>query len=257
MHWFSDLTTRTKLLGAFTAVAIIILGVALVGILGIASLNAGTGTLYSDRLLPVHQLASFNDAQLEIRANLYGSILFPGDRSARERAVAALIASADGSLAQYEATYLVPEEVQGLARLKPAWVAYQQTVARTFGLADSGDVSGALDSVAAGGPVSAAEAVLSGVITDLVDIQLRVGVTIKQQGDRTFDAATWAMALAALIGVLLAISLAVVIARSISVPLARITGAARDVADGKLDAPPSPTSARGTRSVCWPERSVS
>jgi two-component system cell cycle sensor histidine kinase/response regulator CckA len=231
----SNLRTRTKLLGAFLAVAVVIVGVAVVGYLSIRSVNAGTTTLYRDRLLPTQQLGSFNGATASVRDDLYRIVLFPAERADRERDIAAQIASADESLRAYSATYLVPAEVQGLARLKPAWAVYQREVARTIALAEAGNDTQALQSLAAGGSVDSAESTLRGIVTDLIAVQVQVGVDIMQQGDRTFDRATWAMALAGLIGVLLAVGLAIVISRTISVPLSRITGAARDVAEGRLD----------------------
>jgi PAS domain S-box-containing protein len=237
LRWFRDLRTSTKLVAAFLAVGVIVVGVALVGYLSLRSLNAGTATLYADRLLPTEQLARFNDGQLAIGADLDRLLLIPGERADRERDIAALVTSADESLAQYEATYLVPEEVQGLAELKPAWADYQADIAHALALADSGDLAGALASVADGGPVSAAQAIVGRVVRDLIALQVRVGVDIKQQAERTFDQMTWAMIVAGLTGLVLAMGLAVLISRSISTPLSRITRAASDVAGGRLDDP--------------------
>ncbi len=238
MSRLNDLKTGTKLVGAFLAVALIIVGVAVLGYTNIRSVNAGMATMYADRLLPTQQLATVNDAQVAIQVDLYRFILVPEDRSTLEQDIVDEIKRADENMQLYEATYLVPAEVAGLARFKPAWSDYQQAVAEVIRQVRVGNTAAALQSVADGGSVFTTQSVLDQVVTDLVEIQVRVGVDLKQQGDRTFEQATWTMTLVGLISVLLAVVLGLVISRSITGPLSKITGVARDVSEGKLDTAP-------------------
>jgi hypothetical protein len=177
--------------GAFLAVALIIVGVAVLGYTNIRSVNARMATMYADRLLPAQQLATINDAQLTIWVDLYRFILVAEDRSTLEQDIVDEIKRADENMKLYEATYLVPDEVEGLARFKPAWSDYQQAVAEVIRQAKAGNTVAALQSVADGGSVFTTQRVVDQIVTDLIEVQMRVGVDLKQQGDRTVEQATW------------------------------------------------------------------
>jgi methyl-accepting chemotaxis protein len=128
MPAFSNLKTGTKITATFLVVAVLLIAVAAVGYVSLKSVNAGMTTLYEDRLLPTQQLGRVNDAQLKIKRDLYQYILVSEDRNNLERDIADHIQSADKSIKQYEATYLVPDEERGLAEFRPAWAAYLRAV---------------------------------------------------------------------------------------------------------------------------------
>src|ERR1035437_6710356 len=132
MPAFNDLKTGTKLTAAFLPVAILIVGVAVVGYTSVKSVNAILTTMYADRLLCAQQLGNVNDAQLEIQRNLYQCILVPEDREKREQDIAHHIKIADKNIKEYEATYLVPDEERGLSKCGPAWAAYLGAVGESF-----------------------------------------------------------------------------------------------------------------------------
>jgi PAS domain S-box-containing protein len=236
MQIFSNLKTGTKLTCAFLAVALIVVGVAAVGYVSIKSINAGMATLYADRLVCAQQLGNVNDAELNIQNDLYRCILVPKEREKLEQDIAGHIKIADNNIKQYEATYLVPDEERGLAEFRPAWVAYIRAVKESMRQVKAGNTGAALQSVGEGGTVSAAQHAVEHILDDLINVQVRVGIAVKQDGDRTFARASAIMTAAGVIGVLLAIALGLLMGRSITRPLARITGVARSVSGGDLDA---------------------
>ena len=235
MPAFSDLKTGTKITATFLVVAVLLIAVAAVGYVSLKSVNAGMTTLYEDRLLPTQQLGRVNDAQLKIKRDLYQYILVSEDRNNLERDIADNIQSADKSIQQYEATYLVPDEERGLAEFRPAWAAYLRAVEDFLRQAKAGNTQAALQSVSKGGAVFASRQVVDQILAQLIEVQARVGISLKQAGDRTFARASAIMAAAGLFGVLMAIVLGVVMGRSITRPLARITNVATQIAGGNLD----------------------
>jgi signal transduction histidine kinase len=232
---FNNLKTRTKLTAAFLAVALIIVGVAAVGYVSVKSVNAGMKTLYADRLLPTQQLGNVNDAQLKIQGDIYQCILAPKDQGKLEQDIAAHIKIADHNLKEYEATYLVPDEVRGLAEFRPVWASYLREVEDCLRQIKAGDPKAALQSVGEAGALFTAKRAVEQILDELLAVQVRVGVDLKREGDRTFNQAVTIMAAAAIIGVFLAIVLGILMGRSITIPLARITGVATEMAGGKLD----------------------
>ncbi|HEX9048635.1 MAG TPA: MCP four helix bundle domain-containing protein, partial [Verrucomicrobiae bacterium] len=235
MPAFNNLKTGTKLTAAFLVVALIVVGVAAVGYVSIKSINAGMATLYADRLVCARQLGNVNDAELNIQNDLYRCILVPEEREKLEQDIAGYIKIADNNIKQYEATYLVPDEERGLAEFRPAWAAYLRTVEESMRLVKTGNTGAALQSVGEGGAVSAAQHPVEHIIDNLINVQVRVGVAVKQEGDRTFARAVAIMTGAGVMGVLLAIALGVLMGRSITIPLAGITHVATEMAGGNLD----------------------
>lgn len=236
MPAFNNLKTGTKLTAAFLTVAILIVGVAVVGYVSVKSVNAIVKTMYADRLLCAQQLGNVNDAQLTILSDLYQCILVPKDRQKLEQEIAGHIKIADHNIKLYEATYLVPDEERGLAEFRPAWAAYLRAVEESMQSVKAGNTTAARQSVSDGGAVFTAQQTVDQIVTRLIEVQVRVGVDLKQDGDRTFARVSAIMILSGVLGVLLAIALGVLMGRSITIPLARITGVATEMAGGKLDA---------------------
>lgn len=237
MPMFNDLKTRTKLIGAFLTIALIIVIVAVVGYLGIRSVNKGMNTMYADRLLPAQQLAAIEEAHLKMQSALYRFAIASEDRDKTEQDITGQIQTAERNLKLYEATYLVPGEVQGLAKFHPAWTNYKQAIAAAMQMAKSGNQAAALQSIGhRNGAVFNAQKAVSQILNDLIAIQVRIGADIKKQGDRTFHIAKWTMAMTGLFGVIFAILLAWAISRSITSPLSSITNVASSISAGDLDA---------------------
>jgi signal transduction histidine kinase len=235
MPTFSNLKTGTKLTATFLAVAVLIIVVAAVGYVSLKSVNVGVTTLYEDRLLPTQQLGRVNDAQWNIKRDLYQYMLVPEDRNNLEQDIADHIQIGDKNIKQYEATYLVPDEERGLAEFRPAWAAYLRAVEDCLRQAKAGNTKAALQSVSKSGAVFVTRQAVDQILTQLIEVQARVGISLKQDGDRTFARAGAIMTAAGVIGVLLAIVLGVLMGRSITIPLARITGVATQIAGGNLD----------------------
>jgi signal transduction histidine kinase len=230
-----DLKTGTKAIGAFLLIALIIVGVAVVGYRSLKSVNAGMITMYDDRLLPAQQLGDINEAQLKIGRDLYRYILEPENRGKLEQDIAAHIKAAEETLRQYELTYLVPDEERGLAQFKPAWTKYLKAVNACMQEVKTGKTREALQNIGERGAVFGAQQPVNQVLTRLIKVQVQVGMDLKQQSDRTFSRAGVLMIIAGLFGVLFAIVLAILITRSITIPLAGITRTATEIAKGNLD----------------------
>lgn len=232
---FGNLRTGTRLTGAFLAMALIVVGVAALGYRSIESVNAGMSTMYADRLLPAQQLGDTNDAQLKIGTDLYRYVLEPENRVKLEQGLAAQLQRAAEAMEQYEQTYLVPEEERGLASFKLAWAGYVQAVEEGVRRADAGRTREVLVSLGEGGAVFVAQQELNRILSRLIEVQVEIGIALKQDGDRTFRRASAFMIGAGLVGTLLAVALGALIGRSVTAPLVTITGVATEMAEGRLD----------------------
>ncbi len=235
MTGFNNLKTGTKLIATFLAIALIIVAVAFEGYQSIKLVNAGMTRMYTDRLVPAQQLGNVNGAQFKLKLDLSRFIMFPEDRAELEQDMARQIQSVDQNMKLYGATHLVPEEKEALNRFNLAWTNYLEAVAEEVRLVNGGNTESAIRSIKSGGRVFTTQRIVDEILTNLSEIQVRVGIELKAEGDRRFDRSKWAMAFGGIFGVLLAVALGYTIGRSITAPLSTITAVARTVSAGDMD----------------------
>lgn len=202
---FNALKIRTKLLGAFLAIALIILAAALVGLLSLKSVNARMGSLYSEELLTTQELAIVDEAQLQIKVALYQFILAAEDRRDLEQEIAKQIAFANENMRLYGTTYLDPNERRAFARLQSAWTSYKQAAQQTLDLVKAGKTAQATENMQYGGIVFGNQGTVQQAAIDLIQIQGQVAAEEKNEAERIFKLAAWTMGGAGLSGVLLAL----------------------------------------------------
>jgi signal transduction histidine kinase len=235
MTVFNDLMTGTKLTATFLLIALIIVAVAIEGYYSVKLVSENMASMYEDRLLPSQQLWKMNGAQYKLKVDLGRLILLSDDRVELERDMARQIQIVDRYLKLYAATYLVPEEKEALDRFKPAWSNYLDAVADEVRLVKLGDTKSAIRSLRSGGKVFTAQRAVDSILTDLSEIQSRVGTKLMQQGERRFNQTIWTMTISGALAVLLAVALGFTISRSITLPLSTITSVARNLSEGDMD----------------------
>jgi signal transduction histidine kinase len=236
MTAFNNLKTGTKMMATFLLIALIIVALAFEGYQSIKFVNDNMVSMYENRLLPSQQLGNVNGAQYRLKVDLGRFILLPEDRDELEQDMARQIQSVDRDMKLYAATYLVPEEKEVLDRFKLAWRNYLDMVAEEVRLVKAGDTASAIRSLGLGGEVFTAQRTVDQILTDLSEIQARVGAELMEEGGRRYNRTKWAMIISGLLAVLLAVALGFTISRSITLPLSTITAAARNLSGGDIDA---------------------
>ncbi len=235
MFRLKDIKTGTRMAAAFLAVAVVILIVAALGHFSMKNINDNLITLYDDRMVCVEQLGNAQSAALTMRGDSYKYFLLPEERGKIEQSIAAGAEIVNDNIKAYKATYLVQAEKDEIPKFDSAWAGYQRAVADVIKKVKAGDEKTALQSLK-DGPMHIGRVALDASIENLVKIQVDVGAEIKEDSDRTFARANVIMTVACIVGVLFAIALGMLMSRSITIPLARITGVATEIAGGKLDA---------------------
>jgi methyl-accepting chemotaxis protein len=235
MKAFNDLKVGTKLIGGFLAVALIIVVVAVVGYTNLKSVNTYMTGMYNDLLLPIAQLGKANTSLLKVRGDLYKFVILPEERAQIEKGIADEFAVINEELGKYRATYLVQEEKDGLAKFDAAWATYQKEVAEVLSLIKAGNEKAALEKLGDGGSTANARKAVVSAMENLIAVNERVAAELKAQGDATFGNATKMSAVAAILGVLLAIGLGVFISRTITEPLAIMANAMQNLRLGDLN----------------------
>ena len=167
------LATKLYLFSAIQLVLTIVVGVT--GLIAMHKANRGLTTVYNDRVVPLKQLKAIADDYAVFiidAANKANAGLFSAEETRKD------LAAADEDIQKnwkaYMATTLTPEEVQLAKQAESLFTAADAAVTRfqQFLAGKTGSVKGALGDF--DGPLYATVDPISGKITELVDLQLRV-----------------------------------------------------------------------------------
>jgi methyl-accepting chemotaxis protein len=146
MNWLNDLKTSVKLIGSFILIAAILVVLAVLSFTNMKSINDGMTTLYLDRTIPIQDLGGVDSQLYRMRGDVYKYVLV-----AIQEEITTTAAEVNRLVAKYRATYLVKEEVDGLAVFDTAWADYQKKVQSTLELAKGGNTQAAIQQLQVGG----------------------------------------------------------------------------------------------------------
>ena len=210
------------------------------GLIGVQSLNSvhkGLTTVYNDRVVPLKQLKVIADAyavNVIDAVNKANAGLFTAEEALK--AVQAANADIKKEWAAYMATTLTKEEEklakEALKLFEPADRDIDKLEEALKGL--TGKVPGQLN--AFNGPLYDTIDPISGKITELIELQLRVAAEVHKASEETFSKALWLTVALIVAAVVACIFIGLVISRSITVPIGRAAQVAKTIADGDLTA---------------------
>ena len=235
MQFLQRLRIGPRLALAFL-VPIALLGVnGLVGLQGLLAVHDGSAALYQDRVVPLRQLKVIADAYA---VNVVDAVnkAQAGLMTAEEALKAVQAARTDirKEWADYMATTLTAEE-ERLAReavklFEPANLDISKLEEALKGM--SGSVAGQLS--AFNGPLYSTVDPISGKISELIELQLRVASEVHQASEIAFQRTLWVTSVVAGAAVLACLLLGFFITRSITRPITRAAQAAQGIASGDL-----------------------
>ncbi len=226
-----------RLAVAFLIPVIFLVANGLVALQSLRSVHGGLTTVYNDRVVPLKQLKVIADAYA---VNVIDAVnkANVGVFTAEEALKAVQAANADikKEWAAYMATTLTSEEEklarEALTLFEPANRDIARLEEALKGL--SGNVTGQL--TAFNGPLYETIDPISGKISELIELQLRVAAEVHKDSEEIFIRAMTLTAGLILAAVLACGLIGLFIARSITRPIARASQAAQTIAGGDLSA---------------------
>ena len=209
----------------------------LIGVQSLKSVHNGLTTVYNDRVVPLRQLKVIADAyavNVIDAVNKANAGLFTAEEALK--AVQAADADIKKEWAAYMATTLTKEEEklakEALKLFEPANRDIDKL--ETALKAMTGKVPGQLN--AFNGPLYDTIDPISGKITELIELQLRVAAEVHKDSEQTFAKAMWLTVALIVAAVVACILIGLLISRSITVPIGRAAQVAKTIADGDLTA---------------------
>jgi PAS domain S-box-containing protein len=234
MNTLNNASLRTKLLGSFAFVALLLVAVAALAVINMKSVNGGMTTMYANRLVPISQLGQTDAAFYKIRGDLFKFIALPDERAAIEQEIGAQIAVVTENMSAFRTTALLNEESAALSGFDLAWTAYQGVVANVLAACRAGDDKEAIALMVDGGRHSQARAALAASFDTLSELNMMVADRTNKQGSVAFDRAALTIWVVSAIAVILAVIIGIVLTRSMARPLVALTTVAQQVAAGDL-----------------------
>jgi len=226
--------TRLSILVS-TMMVLMVLVVAL-GHWGMARINASLQTVYDDRTVPLVQLGNVERSFFWIRTRML--LLQREEEAANAARLRAEIAELDQSIDRnwraYMATYLTPEEKVLTAEIERAMAEYRNLRRQVLDAIAAGEYDRAR-AISAGLGTEAFDRLDQALVADIA-LQDRVANEEHEKGQATFDLATLANLLAAVIGMAVSLALAWMIVRSITRSIASMIAAMTALAAGDTGA---------------------
>lgn len=234
MKWIDNLNTGVKLFVSFGVVVVLMVAIAVVGYIGMNTINNGMTSLYFDRTVPIEQLGIANMEESNLRIYLNGMIVFPENLAAYEQSITNSVKNLNTQLDAYRVTQLVPEEEAELAAFDKVWPMLQAEMNAIIAKVKTGDIEGAKGLLGKGSQFITFYTNVETALSNLSATNTRIAGEVNTQGDITFASSRNLLIGISLIGIIMAMVFGTVITRSIASPLVIVTSMARSLSTGDL-----------------------
>jgi PAS domain S-box-containing protein len=227
---------RAKLLISFIGIALFAGVLGLYAIFALGQINQGERTMYVDLFGGTHLLATYIDESWGGRSAMVDFLLSdesPATTAQLRQSMAALDARLNELARQMDQADTDREDVQTLAAIQDAWLAYSRWRDHAIDLVEAGDRAGALASYHSEGQALGQD--VDTAIDAFVAHKREVADPIAAADQATYDATRRIAILLALGAVGLALLIGFVAARNIAGAARQVATAARGLAAGDLN----------------------
>jgi methyl-accepting chemotaxis protein len=146
VQFFRDLSIRGKLFGGFGVVLALCLGVGLVSISSLSSVDRAGAGIYTNNAVSLNELGVASTAFADEQGLVLRGLVYPHDRAIQQQVDAGVATdqtSVQKQLRLFAGARLRPQESAGMATLRPAEAAYLRLRDRVRSLTEAGQVGAA------------------------------------------------------------------------------------------------------------------
>jgi methyl-accepting chemotaxis protein len=229
------LTLRTKLLGMASVLLALAALIGIVSIKNLSSVNAKGGSMYTDRVVPMRDLAEVRAILGDIDSQIQRAITdSTGDDANYVEIVANDVVAADDLIKTYESTFLVEAEKTGLSKYHERWTVYQKSFNALLEHTVRGDEAAAIAEYHARSGKLYTEVDL--LVKDLITVNDTVAKELNADIASTYDRGRTMTIVLILIGLAAGFAFAFLLARSISRGVTAVLTRLRALASDDLTA---------------------
>lgn len=234
MKFLNDIKIRTKLVGGFLVGAILIVAVSITSYFNMKNINDDMTGLYTNRTIPIKEVATVHTALLTIRGEVYRYILLPDQRPAIKQTIEDKKVVINENIEAYRSVASSEEEKTTLADFDSTLAAYYSTIDELMAYINNGDEDKALASISDGGDASNARNAVAVDLTKLEDINIQFAEQDKIDGDNTFATAIRTLIAFVVVAFLISLSLGLIITKNITDSLGIVIVALKKLSEGDL-----------------------
>ncbi len=223
-----------KLVGSFLFMALLLVGVALIGYFSMRTINDSLTLMFEDNLQPVKYLGTATEYVYKLRGDQYKYMVIDTDRATIATAMQQDIDQVNTSIEAYRGTHPSAEESTSLKDFDATWLEYQAQITNVKNFVDSGNMTSAIAEMKDGGKASNARKAVSDVLAKLT--QMNVGASDKLNNDSNilFFNSQYTLAGISSVAVLLAILLGLLLSNSITGPLQKGVYVMQEMSQGRI-----------------------
>lgn len=234
MKFIDNMKTRTKLLGGFILVAVLIVLVDILGIQNLWSLNNNLTGMYQDNLVPISQFGTINTAFTNIRGDIYRYLVVVDARETTLTTFADRQATITSTMAEFTSLELTAEEQAMVEKYNAAMAQFDIALAEYVDYVDQGNTDAALASLAVGGDILVARQGVTEVLDELTAYNVQLAEQTKTAADANFKRILILMIVIAVVGLFIAVVLGLLLSNSVTKPLKILTKSSEELAKGIL-----------------------
>jgi methyl-accepting chemotaxis protein len=239
MSWYGDVRLRWKLLSAFGAVCLVMVGVGLCGSWAANNVKANLDDIESNNVPSLVALASTQSNLLIAQRNIANAVMVDDPKLSQAFVDAGRqsLAESKKNWANYQALPATPEEAKLSAPIADALNSYAGYYDQAAPLVSQNTPAARAQVTAMmRDQASVPAATLNASLPQLISINQNEVTSAKVEADTAFAQARMVLVGALVIGVLLAMALGLLLARSLVNAVSRVAAAARQIAQEDLPA---------------------
>mgnify|MGYP000880643470 FL=1 len=235
MKFLDNMKTRTKLIGGFSLVAILIVLVALLGLQNMYKINTNITNMYHDNLIPIKQIGIINTNFANIRGDIYRYLVVVDARKTTMESLQGRAATIQSTMEEFTSgTTLNADEEKLVTDYKMAMEAFNVSLDEYITNVDAGNTEAALAALDTGGSVLTARQNVTTVLDELTALNVSLAEQTIAAANASFKQIQVIMVVIAAIGLGLAIVFGIILSNSITKPLVTLTKSSNDLSKGDL-----------------------
>ncbi|MBP6671672.1 MAG: methyl-accepting chemotaxis protein [Bacteroidetes bacterium] len=235
MEHFKDMNIKKKLMVTFLGMALISAIIGWIGYDAASFMMQQQDTLYLDRLVPIRDLGFVSSSIHHAESKLH-QLVASKDPVEKRNLVSEItqdLQHADKLIDEYSKTYLVEEEVKGLARFRTEWPKFFQVTTDIRAYVSQSRNADALR--LADGPLRSNRDAVVGILEELINVNARVAEQIDTETDQASRMAVVKLLVALGLGLLISIALGTMLSRMFSNIVNELLNASNKIALGEID----------------------
>ncbi len=233
-----SLSVRTKLVGGFVVILVLLLGVGTIGYLNMGTINHGGINLYDNHVIPLKKLDLIDKTMMQIRGDVYKYILFTSEQDTMRQAIASGQNLVANTMKDYSATLLDSfedtEKKIIMDKMNADFMIDKNEITRIMEAVDAGQPSIALFYITGDGDTATARMRITQAISQLQSMETHEMENIRAANQNTFNYSRILIIGIGVLAIIAAVTLIVVLVKNIVVPIIKVKTGLVKMAQGDL-----------------------